>query len=66
MKLSTGNSLTGSDKSCGLPSGYFSRLGPLLKSIGPQENFEMLEYPFLTISSFPPGLVIYLGSIKIY
>ncbi|KAF5300394.1 hypothetical protein FQR65_LT01015 [Abscondita terminalis] len=57
-----GNSLTGSDKSTGIQNAYISRIAPLLQSI-PHNNFEMLEYPFITISKFPPGFVIHLGGV---
>lgn len=26
-----------------------------------QENFDMLEYPFLTMSKYPPGFIQHLG-----
>ncbi|KAK5639386.1 hypothetical protein RI129_011878 [Pyrocoelia pectoralis] len=58
-----GNSLTGSDKSSGLHNAYISRVGPFLHTNIPQNNFEMLEYPFMTIYKFPPGFVVYLGGV---
>ncbi|KAJ8934881.1 hypothetical protein NQ314_013160 [Rhamnusium bicolor] len=56
-----GNSLTGSDRSGGNPSGYFMRNNIVLRSQVHQENFDMLEYPFLTMSYFPPGFVAHIG-----
>ncbi|XP_018573148.1 C2 domain-containing protein 5 isoform X2 [Anoplophora glabripennis] len=56
-----GNSLTGSDRSGGIPSGYFMRNNVVLRSQVHQENFDMLEYPFLTMTKFPPGFVAQIG-----
>nr|XP_023029315.1 C2 domain-containing protein 5 isoform X2 [Leptinotarsa decemlineata] len=57
-----GNSLTGSDKSGGQPSGYFMR-NNLLPSKIHQENFDMLEYPFLTLLKVPPDLLSQIGGV---
>ncbi|KAG5861412.1 C2 domain-containing protein 5, partial [Gonioctena quinquepunctata] len=56
-----GNSLTGSDKSGGQPSGCFMRNNIVLPSKIHQENFDMLEYPFLTILKFPPDFISQIG-----
>lgn len=56
--LFSGNSLTSSDRS----STVGSHLRP--PSVRPtmnQENLDMLEYPFLTMSKYPPGFVQHLG-----
>ncbi|KAK4872034.1 hypothetical protein RN001_016158 [Aquatica leii] len=58
-----GNSLTGSDKSGGIQNTYISRIGPMLQSTIPQNNLEMLEYPFITISKFPAGFIMHLGGV---
>ncbi|KAB0801068.1 hypothetical protein PPYR_05422 [Photinus pyralis] len=58
-----GNSLTGSDKSSGLHNAYISRIAPMVHTSIPQNNFDMLEYPFMTIYKFPPGFVMYLGGV---
>lgn len=54
-----GSSLTGSDKSYGHLAGYHAR-GNIYRSLI-QENFDMLEYPFLTLFRFPYGCIKYLG-----
>ncbi|CAH0562674.1 unnamed protein product [Brassicogethes aeneus] len=56
-----GNSLTGSDRSGGATSGYFMRNNVMLRSQVHQENFDMLEYPFLTMSKFPTGFILQIG-----
>ncbi|XP_026282094.1 C2 domain-containing protein 5 isoform X2 [Frankliniella occidentalis] len=55
-----GNSLTGSGSSY---TGHQTRPPALLLQppIMNQDNFEMLEYPFLTVSKFPPGFVQNIG-----
>ncbi|XP_049826381.1 C2 domain-containing protein 5 isoform X2 [Aethina tumida] len=55
-----GNSLTGSDRSGG-GAGCFMRNNVILRSQIHQENFDMLEYPFLTMSKFPPGFIVHIG-----
>ncbi|KRT84709.1 C2 domain containing protein, partial [Oryctes borbonicus] len=55
-----GNSLTGSDRSGGTGI-HFLRMSNMLRSTVPQENFDIMEYPFLTMSKFPPGFIAYLG-----
>ncbi|CAH1153263.1 unnamed protein product [Phaedon cochleariae] len=56
-----GNSLTGSDKSGGHLSGHFMRNNLMHRSKIHQENFDMLEYPFLTILKFPPDFISQIG-----
>ncbi|KAJ8923546.1 hypothetical protein NQ315_010124 [Exocentrus adspersus] len=58
-----GNSLTGSDRSGGNPSGHFMRNNVVLRSQIHQENFDMLEYPFLTMTKFSPGFVAQIGGV---
>lgn len=53
-----GNSLTG-DRTVG----FRVPTGALMKPPLNQENLDMLEYPFLTISKFPPGFILHLGEI---
>lgn len=54
-----GSSLTGSDKSYGYLGGYYMRNNIHRSQI--QENFDMLEYPFLTIFRYPHGFIRYVG-----
>ncbi|RZC41814.1 C2 domain-containing protein 5, partial [Asbolus verrucosus] len=56
-----GNSLTGSDRSAAGLNGHFLKSNILLRATVPQENFDMLEYPFLTMSKYPPGFISQLG-----
>ncbi|XP_072402038.1 C2 domain-containing protein 5 [Diabrotica undecimpunctata] len=56
-----GNSLTSSEKSGGHPSSSFIRNNMVLKSQIHQENFDMLEYPFLTILKFPADFISHIG-----
>jgi hypothetical protein len=53
----TGNSLTpGYDRNATrMPSA-------VLKPLNHQENGDMLEYPFLTMSKYPPGFIVHLGA----
>ncbi|XP_058806440.1 C2 domain-containing protein 5 isoform X2 [Phymastichus coffea] len=53
---SSGNSLTGSDRSMG---GYLKPAG-LVRTMN-QEALEMLEYPFITMQQYPPGFVLQIG-----
>ncbi|KAK3931805.1 C2 domain-containing protein 5 [Frankliniella fusca] len=55
-----GNSLTGSGSSY---TGHQARppAALLQPPVMNQDNFEMLEYPFLTVSKFPPGFVQSIG-----
>ncbi|GJQ66805.1 hypothetical protein Trydic_g18573 [Trypoxylus dichotomus] len=55
-----GNSLTGSDRSGGTGI-YFLRMSNMFRTTVHQENFDIMEYPFLTMSKFPPGFIAYLG-----
>ncbi|XP_065165610.1 uncharacterized protein [Atheta coriaria] len=55
-----GNSLTGSDRSGGYSSGQYMR-GAMLRTTRPQENFDIMEYPFLTLSKYPPGFIAHIG-----
>ncbi|KAL3290348.1 hypothetical protein HHI36_023691 [Cryptolaemus montrouzieri] len=54
-----GNSLTGSDRSGCMAHGMKSSM--ILRSMVHQDNFDMLEYPFLTISKYPSGFIQHLG-----
>lgn len=56
-----GNSLTGSDRSGGYSSGQYMR-GAMLRTTRPQENFDIMEYPFLTLSKYPPGFIAHIGN----
>uniref|UniRef100_A0A6P7GC02 C2 domain-containing protein 5 n=1 Tax=Diabrotica virgifera virgifera TaxID=50390 RepID=A0A6P7GC02_DIAVI len=56
-----GNSLTSSEKSGGHPSSSFIRNNMVLRSQIHQENFDMLEYPFLTILKFPADFISHIG-----
>jgi hypothetical protein len=61
--FSLGNSLTGSDRSAtGGINGHFLKSNVLLRATVPQENFDMLEYPFLTMVKYPSGFITKLGS----
>ncbi|XP_039297493.1 C2 domain-containing protein 5 isoform X2 [Nilaparvata lugens] len=57
-----GNSLTGSDKSSlyGGNRGFHQAFprATILK-----EHLEMLEYPFFTMSKYPPGFIIHIGGM---
>nr|XP_015835897.1 PREDICTED: C2 domain-containing protein 5 isoform X1 [Tribolium castaneum] len=55
------NSLTGSDRSAagGLNGHLFKN--NFLRATVPQENFDMLEYPFLTMTKYPQGFITQLG-----
>ncbi|CAH1255794.1 unnamed protein product [Diabrotica balteata] len=55
------NSLTSSEKSGGHPSSSFIRNNMVLRSQIHQENFDMLEYPFLTILKFPADFISHIG-----
>ncbi|XP_034253611.1 C2 domain-containing protein 5 isoform X2 [Thrips palmi] len=55
-----GNSLTGSGSSCPGQQGRPPALH-LQPPVMNQDNFEMLEYPFITVSKFPPGFVQSIG-----
>lgn len=54
-----GSSLTGSDKSYGHLGGCYMRSNIHRSQI--QENFDMLEYPFLTIFKYPVGCIKSIG-----
>ncbi|CAG9855251.1 unnamed protein product [Phyllotreta striolata] len=55
-----GNSLTSSEKSGGHNSGSFMKSNILRSQIN-QENFDMLEYPFLTVMKFPADFIAQIG-----
>ncbi|XP_063929582.1 C2 domain-containing protein 5 isoform X2 [Zophobas morio] len=58
--FSVGNSLTGSDRSAaGGINGHIK--SNLLRATVPQENFDMFEYPFLTMSKYPSGFITQIG-----
>ncbi|XP_023709422.1 C2 domain-containing protein 5 isoform X2 [Cryptotermes secundus] len=55
-----GNSLTGSDRSSVM--GGHLRQGPaVVRPSMNQESLDMMEYPFLTMSKYPPGFIMHLG-----
>ncbi|XP_069698678.1 C2 domain-containing protein 5 isoform X2 [Periplaneta americana] len=55
-----GNSLTGSDRSSTM--GGHLRQGPaMVRPSMNQESLDMMEYPFLTMSKYPPGFILHLG-----
>lgn len=56
-----GNSLTGSDRSVGNAAIYFMRNNFMKRGLLYQENFDMLEYPFLTMTKFPPKFIVQIG-----
>ncbi|XP_075226369.1 C2 domain-containing protein 5 isoform X2 [Lycorma delicatula] len=58
-----GNSLTGSDRSsvAGGSRGGFHSAFP--RSAMFKENLDMLEYPFITMSKFPPGFILHIGGV---
>lgn len=60
----TGNSLTGSDRSGGAIPGYHHIRSTLLRPT--VDNFDMMEYPFLTMSKYPPGFILHLGNSKFF
>ncbi|XP_069698683.1 C2 domain-containing protein 5 isoform X7 [Periplaneta americana] len=54
------NSLTGSDRSSTM--GGHLRQGPaMVRPSMNQESLDMMEYPFLTMSKYPPGFILHLG-----
>ncbi|KAH1023117.1 hypothetical protein HUJ04_012388 [Dendroctonus ponderosae] len=56
-----GNSLTGSDKSMGNAAAFFMRNNYIRRGQVNQEHFDLLEYPFLTMTKFPPRFIIQIG-----
>ncbi|KAK6636917.1 hypothetical protein RUM43_010581 [Polyplax serrata] len=56
-----GNSLTGSDRSYGPKEGHCRQNSLLVRPSMNQDNLDMLEYPFLTMSKYPPGFIQHLG-----
>ena len=52
-----GNSLNSGEKT----ATAIIRTGILVKPHINHETLDMLEYPFLTLSKFPPGFIIHLG-----
>jgi hypothetical protein len=60
--LFSGNSLTGSDRSSTM--GGHIRQGPsVVRPAMNQESLDMMEYPFLTMSKYPPGFILRLGIV---
>lgn len=58
--MGSGNSLTSGDRT---QTGYVRvPMNARMKQPFNQENLDMLEYPFLTISKFPPGFILHLGA----
>nr|XP_022914796.1 C2 domain-containing protein 5 isoform X1 [Onthophagus taurus]XP_022914797.1 C2 domain-containing protein 5 isoform X1 [Onthophagus taurus] len=57
------NSLTGSDRSTGNAGMQMMIKKAFVRTTAPHENFEYLEYPFLTMASYPPGFICYLGGV---
>lgn len=58
----TGNSLTGSDKSANMPNSNYQYNRPAVLHSA-VDNFDMMEYPFVTLSKYPPGFIIHLGML---
>lgn len=56
-----GNSLTGSDRSAAGSIGFCLKTSNMLRVALHQDNFDLLEYPFLTMLRYPPGFIIHLG-----
>lgn len=56
----TGNSLTGSDKSTNVPSSSYQYNRPAVLHSG-VDNFDMMEYPFVTLLKYPLGFIVHLG-----
>lgn len=56
-----GNSLTGSDKSTSAVSNYQYNRNTLMHPVG--DNFDMMEYPFLTLTKYPPGFILHIGNV---
>lgn len=38
------------------------RLGPAIGKSSNSEGMDMLEYPFLTMTKYPPGLILHIGA----
>lgn len=57
----TGGSLAGSGGSSGGGVGKGGTLTGVHRPIMTQESFDLLEYPFLTMKTFPPGFILNLG-----
>lgn len=56
-----GNSLTGSDRSAAGSIGFCLKTSNMLRVALHQDNFDLLEYPFLTMLRYPPGFILHLG-----
>jgi hypothetical protein len=56
----SGNSLTGSDRSSTI-GGQFRQGPAMVRPSVNQESLDMMEYPFLTMSKYPPGFIMHLG-----
>ncbi|XP_071520255.1 C2 domain-containing protein 5 isoform X1 [Panulirus ornatus] len=56
-----GGSLAGSGGSSGGGVGKGGTLTGVHRPIMTQESFDLLEYPFLTMKTFPPGFILNLG-----
>ncbi|XP_056645086.1 C2 domain-containing protein 5 isoform X2 [Diorhabda sublineata] len=56
-----GNSLTNSDKSGGPTTSSCLKNNITMRSQIHQENFDMLEYPFLTVMKFPVDFIAQIG-----
>lgn len=65
-RFKLGNSLTGSDKSANATSSSYQQYNrpPTLHTA--VDNFDMMEYPFLTISKYPPGFILHLGIVLLF
>ncbi|KAK2143845.1 hypothetical protein LSH36_807g00138 [Paralvinella palmiformis] len=58
------DSLHGSSSSGGGGGGVFSASRvPVCRSVMEQETIDMMDYPFFTIKSFPPGFLVHLGGV---
>lgn len=62
--LYTGNSFTGSEKSMGNAASYLTRTSYIRRGQINQEHFDMLEYPFLTMTTFPPRFITQIGKFS--
>lgn len=60
--MSEGNSLTGSDRSAGGSAGFCLKTSNMLRAALHQDNFDLLEYPFLTMLRYPPAFIMHLGN----
>lgn len=62
LSFFSGNSLTGSDRSSTM-GGHFRQGPTMARPSLNQESLDMMEYPFLTMSKYPPGFILHLGIV---